>query len=159
MEIIIIAFALSWFMKSYLIQFAKVEDRGMFPTLSQNNVVLVDKFFHRKLNTMKRGDIVVYFSPEQKSIEVKRVIGFPGDTVEIRNGYTYVNHQPLYEPYTQIPVSYVFEPITIPDNQFFVLNDNRIERDDSRYQGNIPVQNIQGKGLFCIWPLTNIKNL
>ena len=158
-EIVIIAFALSWFMKSYLIQLVKIDNTSMLPTLSQNNVVMVDKFFYSKLNNLERGDIVVYLSPEQKKIEVKRLIGLPGDTVEIRNGYTYVNSQPLYEPYAQIPVSYVFQPITIPDEQFFVLNDNRTEVDDSRYEGNLPLHTLEGKAIFGIWPLTSFKNL
>ena len=71
-EIVIIAFALSWFMKSYLIQLVKIDNTSMLPTLSQNNVVMVDKFFYSKLNNLERGDIVVYLSPEEKNIEIGR---------------------------------------------------------------------------------------
>lgn len=158
-EILIIAFALSWFMKTYLVQFTQIGDSTMLPTLSQNNVTMVDKFFHSKINALERGDLVAYTSSEKESIEIKRVIGLPGDTVEIRNGYTYVNGQPLYEPYAQIPVSYIFEPVVVSDDELFVLNDNRAVINDSRSTGNVSLEKLEGKALFCIWPLTNIKNL
>lgn len=158
-EILIIVFALSWFMKTYLVQFAQVGGSTMLPTLSQNNIVLVDKFFHIKMNTMERGDIVAYLSPEEDSIEIKRLIGLPGDTVEIRNGYTYVNGQPLYEPYAQIPVSYTFEPIIVSEDELFVLNDNRTEEGDSRSDGNLSFNKLKGKALLCVWPLTSMKSL
>jgi len=158
-EILIIVFALSWFMKTYLIQFASVGDNTMLPTLSQNNVVMVDKYFNVKLNTLERGDIVAYLSPKEERLVIKRVIGIPGDTVEIRNGYTYINGQPLYEPYAQIPVSYVFEPIVVSDNELFVLNDNRTEIDDSRSDGNVSLDRLEGKALLCVWPLSKINSL
>jgi len=158
-EILIIAFALSWFMKTYLVQFTQVGNSTMLPTLNQNNIVMVDKFFHDKMNTMQRGDIVAYIPLEKEGIEIKRLIGLPGDTVEIRNGYTYVNGQPLYEPYAQIPVSYIFKPIVVSDDELFVLNDNRTEMDDSRSDGNLSLEKLEGKALICVWPLTNIKSL
>ena len=158
-EIIIITFALSWFMKTYLIEFAKIEDRSMLPTLRPNNVVLVDKFIYSRFDTLDRGDIVVYLSPDKGKTEVKRVIGLPGDTVEIRNGYTYINGQPLYEPYAEIPVSYLFNPVIVPESELFVLNDNRDRINDSREFGNLPLERLEGKALFSVWPITSIKGL
>jgi len=111
------------------------------------------------MNTMERGDIVAYLSPEKDSIEIKRLIGLPGDIVEIRNGYTYVNGQPLYEPYAQIPVTYTFKPIVVSEDELFVLNDNRTEEDDSRSDGNVSFDKLEGKALLCVWPLTGMKSL
>lgn len=158
-EIIIITFALSWFMKTYLIEFAKIEDNSMLPTLSPNSVVLVDKFMYSKLDNLNRGDIVVYLTSDKYSAEIKRVIGLPGDMVEIRNGFTYVNGRPIYEPYAEMPVAYLFEPVTVSNYELFVLNDNRDNNDDSRTAGNLSLQQLEGKALLSIWPVTSIKGL
>lgn len=158
-EIILIVFALSWFTKTYLLQFVQVGDKCMLPTLNNNSIVFIDKFFAQKLNIIKRGDIVAYCPADSKKTEIKRLVGLPGDKVEIRNGYTYVNGEPCYEPYAQISVDYVFKPVIIPDGHFFVLNDNRSDNFDSRIIGPIPIQSLDGKALFTIWPLLSIKSL
>lgn len=158
-EIILIVFALSWFTKTYLLQFAQVGDKSMLPTLDDNSIVFIDKFFAKKLNILNRGDIIAYCPEDSKKTEIKRLVGLPGDRVEIRNGFTYVNGEPLYEPYALIPVDYVFMPVIIPEGHFFVLNDNRSENNDSRLIGPIGFQYMEGKALFTVWPLLNIKSL
>jgi len=155
-EMLIIVFALSWFSKTYVIGFAAVKDNAMLPTLSRHSQVFVAKFL-RTANTLERGDIIAFRAA--KNSYVKRLIGLPGDQIELRNGFVYINGQPLYEPYAQTPVSQKIEALTVPPDTFFVLNDNRSEQDDSRIFGCIPIEDIMGKAVVCYWPWFQIKIL
>lgn len=156
LEIVIIIFALSWFAKTYLVQFVIIDDDSMLPTFTQNNRLFVQKIFFQ----LKRGNIIVYESPDKNQINIKRIIGLPGEQIEIRNGLTYVNNEPIYEPYApEIPVSYEFKPVMIPKRHIFVLNDNRYLKNDSRMIGCIPYERVKGKVILCYWPLTKIKIL
>jgi signal peptidase I len=157
LEIIIFVFAISWLMKTYVFGFAGVQDEGMMPTLGKYDQVFVSKLFISTAS-LERGDIAIFLDGERKP-HVKRVIGLPGETVEIRNGFTYVNAKPLYEPYAQIPMTYRLESLTVPQGYVYVLNDNRTEQTDSRTLGSIPNERIMGKALFCFWPVSKIKGL
>jgi len=156
-EIIIIVFALSWFTKTYLVGFATVQDNGMLPTLGVNNRVLVVKI--SKINpTLESGDIVVYLDKDNNQ-KIKRLIGITGDTIEMRNGLTYVNDKPLFEPYAETPLTYQFPKFVVRKDQVFVLNDNRSDQNDSRQVGSIPIDDFIGKAIFCYWPWSNLKGL
>lgn len=155
-EILIIVFALSWFSKTYIVGFAGVKDSAMLPALSSNSQVFVVKF-QRTAKTLTRGDIIVFQAAGNNS--VKRLIGLPGDQIELRNGFVYINGQPRYEPYAQTPATMKMETVIVPKDSFFVLNDNRSEQDDSRKFGCIPIQDIMGKAVLCYWPWSQIKIL
>ncbi len=156
-EILIIIFALSWFMKMYVVGFSSVDGNGMLPTLGNNDQIFVLKFIDDP-DSLQRGDIVV-LKDINSNQRVKRLIGRPKDEIEIRNGFTYVNGKPLYEPYALTPLTLKMEPLIIPQNQVFVLNDNRSEANDSRELGSIPIDNLEGKAIFCYWPWSRIKGL
>ncbi len=159
LEVIIIVFALSWFSKTFIFGFAQMPDDSMLPTLGVNNHILVDKCFYKNTRTLKRGDIVVFLTDNNQNENIKRLIGLAGDKIEIRNGFTYVNDKPLYEPYAHIPITNQFKPIIVPDDHIFVLNDNRTAKDDSRLTGSIPKENLVGKAVLCYWPWPRIKSL
>lgn len=158
LEIIIIVFALAWFSKTFLLGFAQVNDNDMLPTLGNNTQILVNKGVHYFAGSLEKGDILVYTDGDL-GIEIKRLIGLPGDKVEIKNGYAYVNDRPLYEPYAHTPIDSKFSAITIPENHFFVLNDNRGVYNDSRKIGSIPKDKLIGQAVFSYWPWYKIKSL
>lgn len=156
-EIFLVVFVLSWFMKTYLIDFAATRDQSMLPTLNTGNHVVVEKYFNRDIASLESGNIIVF--EKNNIINVKRIVGFPGDKVEIKSGYTFVNGKPIYEPYANTPSTFTFLPVIVPDNCVFVLNDDRTDPLDSRFYGGIPEENIIGRALMCFWPLSNIKTL
>lgn len=158
LEVLIVIFALSWFAQTNLFEFTTVKDDGMLPTLSSNNRVLVDKCFINDESSLSRGEIIV-FTDNGGEKSIKRVIALAGDKVEIRNGFTYINGKPQYEPYAYTPVTTVFSQIIVPRNHVFVLNDNRAEQNDSRLNGSIPHKRIVGKAVLCYWPWPNLKVL
>jgi signal peptidase I len=126
----------------------------MLPTLQSSDYVYVDKLFKKNL---ERGNLVVLDFQEDR--KVIRLIGLAGDKVEIRNGYAYVNNEPLYEPYATTPITYKFDPVIVPEDHVFLLNDYRVNENDSRKLGSTPIENILGKALFCFWPVHQIKLL
>jgi len=103
----------------------------------------------------ERGEVIVFQPPQDgASIPfIKRVIGLPGETVEIKNGRVYVNGQALTEPYTAEPPGYTMEAVTVPADHYFVLGDNRNNANDSHTGWTVPVENILGEAWFTIWPL------
>lgn len=158
LEVIILFLALSWFTKTYLFSFYQVNEEGMLPTLGPNNHVIVNKF-NQDDKSIGRDHIIVFQSERSTAPSIKRLIGYAGDKIEIRNGFTYVNGVPLYEPYAYTPVAYSFAPVTVPKDHVFVLNDNRIDHNDSRSFGCISNDSIIGRAVFCYWPWTKIKSL
>jgi signal peptidase I len=117
------------------------------------------------IDVIRRGDIVVFKYPDQPDRDfIKRVIGLPGETIELRNKKVYVNGNPLEEPYvhfleaahgssevTSFDVRERYGPVTVPANQYFVMGDNRDNSQDSRYWGFLPRHYIKGKALMIYW--------
>ncbi|MCC2670204.1 MAG: signal peptidase [Armatimonadetes bacterium] len=103
---------------------------------------------------VKRGDVVVFRPPHKPNTAfVKRVIGLPGEVVEIRNSQVYVNHRRLSEPYLHRLWHDDRAPERVPADMVFVLGDNRDNSNDSRMWGELPINNIQAKAYFRYWPL------
>lgn len=136
----------------------RIESVSMENTLHQGNAVLVNRLAYR-FGLPERGDIVV-FNPPFDSPEpyIKRVIGLPGDTIEIRDGQIIVNGSPLVEPYIK---EQVISQGTwmVPEDTIFVMGDNRNNSSDSRKWGSVPLVNIIGQALFVYWPLDEIGSL
>ena len=111
----------------------------------------------------QRGDIVVFKYPDDPSQNfVKRVIGTPGDVVEIKAGVTYVNGEVLDEPYlNETPAPRDFGPYEVPEGHYFMMGDNRNNSNDSRFWKNtyVPREYVLGKALFVYWPLNRIGAL
>ena len=102
----------------------------------------------------ERGDVIILQPPQNLNTDyIKRVIGLPGDTVEIKNGAVYINNVRLDEPYIKQPPVYTMAPETVPAGEYFVLGDNRNNSNDSHAGlGMVPAQNIVGKVWLSIWP-------
>lgn len=124
-----------------------ISGSSMYPTFHNNDHIVVDKF-NGEISTLKRGDVIVFFSPiDENRLLVKRIIGLPGDVIAIRNGSVFLNGKLLREPYTNHrSESYETIPaFPIPDGSVFVLGDNRLVSADSREWGAVDKSRIYGK--------------
>ncbi len=141
----------------FLYRPVKVEGTSMMPSLYDRERLFINQFSYKfGLGKIERGDTVVFWYPGDRTTSyIKRVIGLPGDTVSVDDGYVIVNGKKLVENY--IPPEYrderSYPPILIPPDQYFVLGDHRISSNDSRAWGLVPRNYIYGKAVFVFWPL------
>jgi signal peptidase I len=144
----------------FLYQPVKVEGTSMMPSLIDQERIFINKFIYRfGLADIGRGDTVVFWFPgDPTKSYIKRVIGVPGDTVEVYDGTVVVNGTALTESY--VPADYrdhVSMPRRIvPPDQYFVLGDHRVSSNDSRSWGMVPRRYIYGKAVFVYWPLDRL---
>jgi len=144
----------------FLYQPVKVEGTSMQPSLINQERIFINKFVYRfGLADIGRGDTVVFWFPGDPSKSyIKRIIGVPGDTVEIRSGMVFVNSKQLSEPYViedyRDGVSMASR--TIEPDHYFVLGDHRNSSNDSRNWGTVPRNDIYGKAVFVYWPLDRL---
>ena len=180
-----IILALLVFMALHLsIQNYRVEGPSMEPMLVQDEYLIVNKLFYLRFDpegvasvlpfyeaeqdenegylfqSPKRGEVVVFRSPRDADRDfVKRVIGLPGDTVEIVNGTVYVNGLQLLEPYITKRDNTTMAPVQIESGTLFVLGDNRGASNDSRSWGPVPAENLIGRAWVRFWPLQQLDVL
>jgi signal peptidase I len=178
-ESIVIAVILALFIRTFVVQAFKIPTGSMEENLLIGDHLLVNKFvfgptvsqLERKLlpvTDIKRGDVIVFKYPEEPDRDfIKRVIGLPGDTLEVREKKVYINGKTLDEPYahylqpvaapsefhevTSFDVRERYGPVTVPANHYFVMGDNRDNSQDSRYWGFLPRENVKGKALIIYW--------
>ncbi len=178
--LVLIAFALAIVLKTVIVQAFYIPSGSMEPTLEPGDRVLVVKAF----DTQERGDIIVFENPKpgrqpDRGIVggflhwlseglgfarpadedfIKRVIGLPGETVELRDGTVYVNGLAVEEPYLKGPPdTRDFGPVKVPKDKLFVLGDNRLNSNDSRYGlGFVPRDKVVGEAFVVIWPPSRI---
>lgn len=149
----------------FIIQPVKVEGTSMLPHLHDGERIFVNKLIYyddyRWMPHVQRGDVVVFWYPEDPSKSyIKRVIGLPGDTVEVNDGRVRVNGKDLEETYLdpQLNLSHASRPaVIVKPNYFFVMGDNRDNSSDSRIWGLVPKKYVYGKALFRYWPLTTLS--
>ena len=129
----------------------RVDGFSMIPTLEDGEFVLVSKLNYR-FGDVERGDIIVFHYPMDPEQElIKRVIGLPGDTINVQNGIVSVNGQSLEEPYIAAAPAYSGEWM-VPDGHLFVLGDNRNDSSDSHSWGYLPFDKVVGKAVVIYWP-------
>jgi len=129
----------------------RVDGESMVPTLVSGEYVIVNRLSYR-LGSPQRGDIIVFHFPRDPKEEyIKRVIGLPGDEVEVRDGQVYINGQPLNETYLKVKMDYIGS-WQIPADQLFVLGDNRNNSSDSHDWGTVPMDYVVGKAILVYWP-------
>jgi signal peptidase I len=139
----------------FLYQPVKVEGTSMMPWLTDQERIFVNKFVYR-FGEIHRGDIVVFWFPlDPTKSYIKRVIGLPGDLVEVKQGTVYVNSQAIEEDY--VPDQYRdrmdYRAVKIADDHYYVLGDHRNASNDSRTWGTVERRRIYGKAVFVYWPL------
>src|SRR5215813_3365241 len=149
----------------FIIQPVKVEGTSMLPYLHDGERIFVNKLVYyddyRWAPKIYRGDIVVFWFPEDPSKSyIKRVIGLPGDTVEVHEGHVRVNGRDLDETYldAQLNMSHSSRtPFYVKPGYYYVMGDNRDNSSDSRIWGPVPKKYVYGKALFRYWPLGTAK--
>jgi signal peptidase I len=176
-ESICVAVILAFFVRTFVVQAFKIPSGSMEPNLLIGDHLLVNKFvFAPTLTTLerillpidpiRRGDIIVFKYPEDPTRDfIKRVIGLPGDTIEMRNKRVYINDKPLDETYAHVieppeeggssvpdiggaDLLRSFPPMVVPEGNYFMMGDNRDNSQDSRYWGFMPREYVKGKALF-----------
>lgn len=156
------ALLLALIIRTFLIAAFYIPSGSMLDTLQKNDRVLVNKLSY-KLHDVHRGDVVVFERPPNEldtSIKdlIKRVIGLPGETVEVRDCRVIVDGRFLDEPYLSRPWTRTctFAPLTIPEGQLLVMGDNRDDSEDGRVFGPIDEELVVGRAFVLIWPLHHI---
>lgn len=155
-ETFVPAIAIALVINLFLAQATQVLGQSMEPNLHTNQRVVVEKITYRLLHGPRRGDIVVLdVHPERRDDDmlIKRVIGLPGETIEVRGGEVYIEGKLLEEPWTARLGGGNYGPYTVPPLHVFVLGDNRGSSNDSRSFGAVHVDDIVGRAWFSYWPL------
>jgi signal peptidase I len=171
-ESICVAVILAFFVRTFVVQAFKIPSSSMEPNLLVGDHLLVNKFVSAPtltpventvlpIATIQRGDVVVFKHPRMPARDlIKRTIGLPGETIELRDGRVYVNGNALDEPYahfllprgtSDLPAGdprRKFGPVTVPADSYFMMGDNRDNSEDSRYWGFMPKDHVKGKALF-----------
>jgi signal peptidase I len=178
-ESIVIAVILALFIRTFVVQAFKIPTGSMENNLLIGDHLLVNKMVYAPASTglerallptgtIKRGDVIVFKYPEEPDRDfIKRVIGLPGETLEVREKKVYIDGRPLDEPYvhflqppasssewsevTSFDVRERYGPVTVPADQYFMMGDNRDNSQDSRYWGFLPRELVKGKALVIYW--------
>jgi len=150
-----------------------IPSESMVPTLEVNDRLIVEKMSYR-FHSPERGDIVVFMPPDAaakyclgvqnanvkiKDAFIKRVVGLPGDKVEVRNGTVLINNHPLQESYIAAKPDYELPASLVPPNSYLVFGDNRNNSCDGHFWGPVPRENIIGRAAFRFWPPNRIGGL
>ncbi len=156
LDTILPALAVVLIINLFLAQPRTVHGQSMEPNLHENERVILDLLSYR-FRDPRRGEIIVIELPERHTDPlIKRVIGLPGETVEIKGGSVYINGQPLVEPYLNQTTLGNMAPQLVPEEHVFVLGDNRGASNDSRYFGMVPYSHIIGRAWLRYWPPSEI---
>lgn len=162
--------------RPFIVEAYRIPTGSMIPTLLPNDIILVNKFIYGArvpftglrlpgFKSPNRGEVMVFIYPEdRKKNFIKRLIGLPGETVEIKNGTVYINEQPLTDPifnqryyYNRGSLGAEGQKITIPKNSYFVMGDNSGSSMDSRYWGFVPKKDVLGQAMVIFWPPNRIR--
>jgi signal peptidase I len=136
----------------------KVEGTSMMPRLTDQERIFINKFVYR-LEPIRRGDVVVFWFPRDPSKSyIKRVIGVPGDVVEMAGGEVLVNGAKIDEPYIlpEFRGDQSTDPMRVPPDEYYVLGDHRNSSNDSRAWGTVPRSFIYGKAQLAYWPMDRL---
>ncbi len=153
-----VAVLFCFFLITFVAQAFRVQGTSMLPMLEDGERIIVNKFVYR-FHPIDRGDVVVFWYPKDPSVSfIKRVIGMPDDTVELRNGVLYVNGQRQNEGYV-LPGfrdDESYPPLTVKKGYYYVLGDNRGLSVDSRTFGSVPIDSLIGRVEAIIWPAPRV---
>lgn len=151
------AFVLSFGIRTFVAEARYIPSSSMEPTLQINDRLIIEKMTYR-FDDPKRGDVIVFNATDALKAQnfneafIKRIIGLPGDTVEVKRGEVRVNGKLLREIYIKEKPNYNYGPVTVPEGNYLVLGDNRNNSYDSHYWGFVPKDKIIGRAFVRFWP-------
>lgn len=152
--VVVVAVVLAYFVNHFIIVNAIVPSSSMEKTIMTGDRVIGYRLAY-SFSEPERGDIIIFKFPDDESkLYIKRLIGLPGETVEIKEGKVFVDGEALDEPYLTVTTEGTFGPYTVPEGHYFMLGDNRNNSADSRYWNNtyLAREKIVGKAVFKYWP-------
>jgi signal peptidase I len=157
LETVISAGVIAFIIITFIGQVTVVRGASMEPTLHNNERLIANKISYR-FESPKRSEIIIFKPPlEIKRNYIKRIIGIPGDKIEIIKGEIYLNDNKLEDNYVKYKSYEDVSALVVPDDSFFVLGDNRSNSSDSRYWGFVSRKNVVGKAWLVFWPLNKIR--
>ncbi|HKW02062.1 MAG TPA: signal peptidase I [Vicinamibacterales bacterium] len=181
-ESLVIAVILALFVRTWVFQAFQIPTGSMEPNLMVGDHLIVNKMIFAPTVTgierailpdreIRRGDIIVFKYPKSPDRDfIKRVIGLPGDRLELHRKQVYINGQPIDQPYAHFiqppstsgppkvdDVTEEYGPVTVPSGQYFMMGDNRDNSEDSRYWGFMPANYVRGKALFIYFSIDQSK--
>jgi signal peptidase I len=153
-----VAVLFCFFLIAFVAQAFRVQGTSMEPLLEDGERIVVNKLVYR-FQPIERGDVVVFWYPRDPAVSfIKRVVGLPGDLVEIRAGQLLVNGLPAHENY--LPEGFrdgdSYPPTEVRKGYYFVLGDHRRSSNDSRSWGEVPERYIYGRAVFRFWPFARV---
>ncbi len=138
----------------FVAQATRVDGQSMEPNLHDHQRLIIEKLSYH-FCTPQRGDIVVLRTPQRQAVPlIKRVVGLPGESIEIHNGHVYINGVLLEEPYLTQTTWGTVPAQLVPEGYLFVLGDNRGSSNDSRMFGPVALENVIGRAWLRYWPLS-----
>ena len=152
--VVVVAVVLTYFINHFIIVNAIVPSSSMEKTIMTGDRVIGYRLAY-SFSEPERGDIIIFKFPDDESkLYIKRLIGLPGETVEIKEGKVFVDGEALDEPYLTVTTEGTFGPYSVPEGHYFMLGDNRNNSADSRYWNNtyLAREKIVGKAVFKYWP-------
>ncbi|MDI7742157.1 signal peptidase I [Lysinibacillus fusiformis] len=163
---ILFGIVISFICREFLFSPLIVKGASMMPTYENQDVIIISK-----ISEIDRFDQIVFEAPYEEEYYIKRVIGLPGDTVEMKDDILIINNKKYEESYVnrndenplqkRVTENFTLEEVTgyetVPKGYLFVLGDNRLQSSDSRHFGLIPVESVLGESKIRIYPLSNIK--
>lgn len=164
LQILGLALAISVLIRLLIAEPRYIPSDSMVPTLNIDDRLVIEKVSYR-FNAPTNGDIIVFEPPDilqqqgysKDQAFIKRIIGLPGQTIDIKNGRVFIGDRPLEEDYiAELPDYFWQGPVTIPEDQYFVMGDNRNNSNDSHIWGFLPKENIIGRAVFRFWPFERI---
>jgi signal peptidase I len=157
LESVAIAVILAVIIRFFLFQPFYIPSGSMEPTLKPGDRIIVNKLIYR-YSQPERGDIMVFKYPRDPARDfIKRAVGLPEETVEIKNSKVYINNKEIPQPFLEPGLQFgSFGPVEVPEGSYFMMGDNRNNSEDSRVWGTLPRENMVGKAMFIYWPISRI---
>ncbi len=162
---ILIAIILTFIIRTFLFAPFQVDGDSMLPNFTHKERLIANEIIY-DITSPKRGDVIIFHFDEQRDY-IKRIIGVPGDTIEMKSDQLYVNGEPIDEPYLTsvkndlhnlgMVLTEDFGPITVEEKHLFVLGDNRKNSKDSRMIGQISFEQVVGRADVVFWPLNSFR--
>ncbi len=163
-QTVVTAVILAFGIRNFVAEARYIPSSSMEPTLEINDRLIIEKMSYRFREPV-RGDVVVFNPTEALKAQdfhdafIKRIMGLPGETVQVKGGKVYVDGQEITEKYISEDPNYDYGPVVVPEGEYLVLGDNRNNSYDSHYWGFVPKDKIIGKAFVRFWPFNRLGSL